>query len=403
MRGRIAVLGLLANCLLAACAPATNLSPPAPGAEQGGPAPAGPGGATLVDPIPGAADVPLNLAGVVVRFPGPIAWGPAGLVVCDGPGPVPASAPAEVPCGDGSAGTCYGVALQGRLPPSTSCTVALGPGAADDGGTALTPGPIGVFQDADAPDTTPPALAGVAVRIAGPCLEVTFSTDEPATAQVDVQADGVDAPSPAGAGQTSFDVAVPLAGLPPSAAATVTVTATDLAGNQATSAPVALTTPPAVPPVAITEVLANPAGPEPQQEYVELRNLGDAAVSLGGLRVADSKGSDDLPADTLAAGGYALVVTSGYDPNEGSDPAPRPGTLLLRVDSRIGADGLSNAGEAVQLLQGDAVVSSYGGWVSVSAGSWNGKSVHRLVQSACDGPAVWNRTLLAPTPGDGPP
>ena len=402
MRGRNGLLGVFASGV-AACAPATNLSPPMPGDQQGATAPVGPGGARLVDPAPGAADVPLNLAGVVVRFPAPISWGAAGLVVCDGAQPVPSSAPAEVPCADGGAGSCYGVSLQGSLPPSTACSVALGSGASDASGVALTPGLIGVFQDADAPDTTPPVLTDVAVRVAGPCLEVAFSTDEPASATIDVQADGAPAPSPAGAGQTSFDVALPLTGLPPSAAATVSVTVTDLAGNQTTSAPVALTTPPAVPPLAITEVLANPAGPEPQQEYVELRNLGDAAVALAGLRLADSKGSDDLPAGTLPAGGYALVVTSAYDPDEGSDPPPRPGTLLLRVDSRIGADGLSNGGEPVQLLQGDVVVSSYGGAVSVSAGTWNGKSVHRLVQTACDGPAVWNRTPLPPTPGEGPP
>jgi hypothetical protein len=77
--------------------------------------------------------------------------------------------------------------------------------------------------------------------------------------------------------------------------------------------------------------------------------------------------------------------------------------VLVRVDSRLGSDGLSNSGEPVQLLQADAVVSSYGGWVSVSAGSWNGKAVHRLVQTACDTPAAWNHAPLPPTPGDGPP
>jgi len=181
------------------------------------------------------------------------------------------------------------------------------------------------------------------------------------------------------------------------------VTATDLAGNATTSAPFAFTTPAALPPVAITEVLANPAGPEPQQEYVELRNLGDADVELSGLRLQDSKGGDDLPAETLAAGGYALIVTATYDPDEGSDPSPRAGTLLVRVDTRLGADGLSNSGEPVQLLQGEAIVSSYGGWVDVSAGSWNGSAVHRLIQTACDGADAWNHTPLPPTPGAGPP
>jgi hypothetical protein len=386
-----------------ACMPETDLSNvAATGATPT--TPAGPAGATLVDPPAGATAVPLNLAGILVRFPVPISWGTSGLVVCNGQGaPVPASAPTENPCTDGEAGACYRVALAGSLPPSTSCAVSIAAGAVDTSGAAVPPGTIGVFEDANAPDVTPPVLTGVAVASAGPCLDVRFATDEPATGTVVVQAGGVEIDTPAGTGATSFDIGIPVGGLPPSTAATVTVRATDLAGNAAASAPLAFTTPVALPPIAITEVLANSAGPEPQQEYVELRNLGAADVSLAGLRLLDSKGGDDLPAETLAPGGYALIVTATYDPNQGSDPAPRAGTLLLRVDTRLGADGLSNAGEAVQLVLGDAVVSSYGGWVSVSAGSWNGHAVHRLVQTACDSSSAWNHTPLPPTPGSGPP
>jgi len=386
-----------------ACTPQTDLtSVAATGATP--PTPTGPAGATLVDPAAGATGVPLNLAGVVVRFPAAVSWGTGGLVVCSGQGaPVPASAPADTPCADRGGGACYRVDLAGSLPPSTSCAVSIAAGAIDASGAPVVAGTIGVFEDADAPDVTPPVLSGVAVASAGPCLDVSFATNEPATGTIVVQAGGVELDTPAGAGLTSFDVGIPLGALPPSTAATVTVQASDLAGNRAVSAPLAFTTPVALPPVAITEVLANPAGPEPQQEYVELRNLGDADVSLGGLRLQDSKGGDDLPAETLAAGGYALVVTATYDPNEGSDPAPRAGTLLLRVDTRLGADGLSNSGEAVQLVQGDAVVSSYGGWVSTSAGSWNGHAVHRLVQTACDGSNAWNHAPLPPTPGSGQP
>jgi hypothetical protein len=386
-----------------ACTPQTDLTNvAATGATP--PTPTGPAGATLVAPPAGATEVPLNLAGIVVRFPAAVSWETGGLVVCSGQGaPVPASAPAETPCSDGGSGACYRVDLAGSLPPSASCAVSIAAGAIDASGAAVVAGTIGVFEDADAPDVTPPVLSGVAVASAGPCLDVGFATDELATGTVVVQAGGVEIDTPAGAGVTSFDVGIPLGSLPPSTAATVTVHATDLAGNSAASAPLAFTTPVALPPVAITEVLANPAGPEPQQEYVELRNLGDADVPLAGLRLQDSKGGDDLPAETLAPGGYALVVTATYDPNEGSDPSPRAGTLLLRVDTRLGADGLSNSGEAVQLVLGDAVVSSFGGWVSVSAGSWNGHAVHRLVQTACDSSNAWNHTPLPPTPGSGPP
>ena len=200
---------------------------------------------------------------------------------------------------------------------------------------------------------TPPVLGDVTVSAAGPCLDVSFTTDEPSSGTVVIQAGGVEVDTPAGAGQTSFDVGIPLGGLPP-------VDAGDGDGERrrparetrAASAPFAFTTPVALPPIAITEVLANPAGPEPQQEYVELRNLGDADVSLAGLRLEDSKGGDDLPAETLAAGGYALVVTATYDPDEGSDPAPRAGTLLVRVDTpprlrrplELGRGGAAGAG-----------------------------------------------------------
>ncbi|HEY6477259.1 MAG TPA: lamin tail domain-containing protein, partial [Polyangia bacterium] len=368
------------------------------------PTPTGPAGATLVDPAAGASAVPLNLAGVTVRFPAAVSWGTGGLVVCDGqPAPVPASPPADIPCAPGDSGACYRVQLEGTLPASAACTVSIAAGAVDATGAPVNAGAVGVFEDADAPDVTPPVLGNVTVSAAGPCLDVSFTTDEPASGTIVIQAGGVEVDTPAGAGATSFDVGIPLGGLPPTVAATVTVNATDLAGNSAVSSPFAFTTPVALPPIAITEVLANPKGPEPQQEYVELRNLGDADVPLAGLRLQDSKGGDDLPAETLAAGGYALVVTSTYDPGEGSDPAPRAGTLLVRVDSRLGSDGLSNSGEVVQLVQGDAVVSSYGGWVSVSAGSWNGSAVHRLVQTACDSSDAWNHTPLAPTPGWGPP
>jgi hypothetical protein len=393
-----------ASLLLAtACAPATDLTNvPAPGAPL--PVATGPAGAMLVDPAAGASAVPLNLAGVTVRFPAPIMWGTGGLVICDGePVPVPASPPADVPCAAGDQGACYRVTLTGTLPAGAACTVAIAAGAVDVTGAPVDAGAIGVFQAADAPDVTPPVLANVTVSSAGPCLDVSFATDEAASGTIVIQAGGVEVDTPAGAGATSFDVGIPLGGVPPTTSATVTVKVTDLAGNTAVSPPFAFTTPVALPPVAITEVLANPRGPEPQQEYVELRNLGDADVPLAGLRLEDSKGGDDLPAETLAAGGYALVVTSAYDPEEGSDPAPRAGTLLVRVDSRLGSDGLSNSGEAVRLVQGDAVVSSYGGWVSVSAGSWNGSAVHRLVQTACDSSDAWNHTPLPPTPGAGPP
>ncbi|HVU49202.1 MAG TPA: hypothetical protein VHL80_00860 [Polyangia bacterium] len=377
----------------AGCAPQTDLTGAGPGADVAGGATSG----TLVDPLAGAADVPVNLMAVTLRFASPVTLPASALAVCgQAPGTV-----ADAPACDG--GACYTAALTAPLPARASCRVELGAGAVDGAGHALAGGLVGSFDTADAPDDTPPVLSAVSIQTAGPCLAVTFATDEPATGTVVLAAGDVTAPWPAGTGRTSFDVAVPVGALPPASPATVIVRAVDRAGNAAESAPLAWQTPAALPPLAITEVLANPLGPEPAQEWVELRNLGGDPVATEGLSIADSRGADALPAVTLDAGAYALVVTSAYDPGNGADPPPRTGTPLLRVDSRIGADGLSNGGEVVRLLRGDAVVSSYGGWIDVSPSAWAGRSVQRLVETACDSKDAWNHTPLLPTPGAGPP
>jgi hypothetical protein len=332
-----------------------------------------------------------------VRFAAPVTLPADALAVCG----QAATMVSDAATCDG--GTCYTAGLGAPLPASTSCRVELGAGGLDGVGHGLTPGLIGAFDTAAVPDETPPVIASLAIQAAGPCLDVTFETDEVATGTVVLHAGDVDESSAAGTGLTSFDVGVPLAGLPPGSDATVTVRAVDRAGNVAESPPLAWRTPAALPPVAITEVLANPLGPEPAQEWVELRNLGADTVSLAGLGIADSRAADPLPAATLGPGEYALVVTAAYDPENGADPPPRAGTQLLRVDGRLGADGLSNGGEVTRLLQGDAVVSSYGGWIDVSSVAWAGHSVHRLVETACDRRDAWNHAPLRPTPGAGPP
>jgi hypothetical protein len=384
---------LLAAVLLStSCAPETDLSTFGPG----GATPALVTPATLVDPVAGATEVPPNLAAVTVRFPGAVTLPAAAIVVCG----VSAATVGEAAQCEG--GVCYQAVVPARLPAGASCRVELGEGAADGAGAAVARGLVGVFETAAGVDDQPPVIAGESLAAEGPCVAVTFTTDEAAAGTIVLRAGDAEVVWPAGAGQTSFDIAVPVGQLPPETDATVTVRAVDRAGNVAESAPIAWRTPPALPPLVITEVLANPAGAEPAQEFVELRNLGDEELSLEGLSIADARGSDALPATTLGPGGYALIVTSAFMPGS-ADVAPRAGTPLVRVDTRIGTDGLSNGGEVTRLLRGDQVISSYGGWVSVSSVAWAGKSVHRLVQGACDRPSAWNRSPLDATPGQDPP
>jgi hypothetical protein len=375
---------------VAGCVPETDLTKIPSG--RGGAAPVASAG-SLVEPLAGATNVPVNLAALRVKFPGPVAFGTPAFDVCGAPSTAVSDA---APC---EGGLCYDVSVGARLPALTSCRVALGGGASDEQGAPLPAGLVGVFDTAAEADVTPPMISGVTLALEGPCVAVSFSTDEPATGTAVLRAGDAESDVAAGAGATTFDLAAPVGMLPPASDATLTVRAIDRAGNVAESAAVAWRTPAALPALAITEVLANAAGTEPAQELVELRNLGAEVVATDGLSIADSRGSDALPSATIGPGEYALVVTSAYVAQDGQDAPPRAGTQLLRVDARIGVDGLSNGGEVTRLLQGDTVVSSYGGWVDVSSVAWAGHSVHRLVQSACDRKDAWNHTPLPATPG----
>jgi hypothetical protein len=100
----------------------------------------------------------------------------------------------------------------------------------------------------------------------------------------------------------------------------------------------------------ITEVLANPVGPEPEQEFVELYNDGLAMADLGHFVIEDIGGTTTIPAGVvLMPGAYALIVNLGYDVDSEYDPSPANGTLVVRVD-KLGKGGLKNDGEPLKLI-----------------------------------------------------
>jgi hypothetical protein len=252
------------------------------------------------------------------------------------------------------------------------------------------------------PDTDGPRLGPLELTPAADCLRLRVTTDEPATATALVRAGEVQEERPLGTGATLFDVPLRLPGLLPGSPAELTVLAVDAAGNRSEpSEPTTFPVPPAASPLAITELLINPAGDEGAQEYVEIRNLGDQALTLAGLRLEDDSGGDDLPPLELGPGATALVVPASFDPGSATDAPPAPGTPLLRVAGRIGRDGLRQQGEVVRLVGAGAVVlSSYGGWVDASRAIWQGRSVQRTPDpAACDHPRAWSDSPQPPTPG----
>jgi len=151
------------------------------------------------------------------------------------------------------------------------------------------------------------------------------------------------------ADRTELDAVLPGAplvvrGLPVASSIHVHGTAIDLTGRE-TPFDRDVTTTAVATHVVLNEVMANPFGPEPAEEWIEVVNDGTAAVDLGGSTLEDQQGSVEVPPATLPPGKFALLVSEGYVVNDGRDVVPAPGTLIVRL-SRL---GLSNSGEAMTL------------------------------------------------------
>jgi hypothetical protein len=400
------LLGLLS--LLAACTPETDLQneqTEAAGTEgedgQLSGSSGNPQTGQLLDPPTGAADIATNLASVIVRFLEPVAAGdgPAVLLQPAGPGePVVLQLGGQTPC----SATCYTLIPSAPLSPTTAYTVKVPAGGLQFlDGKPVPAGDAGVFTTAPAADTFAPRIEAFTMQIAAGCATVHVAADEQVRAQIVLSSGSGDSTlsSPGVGLAVDFSQRLPaILGADPHASAIARVS--DRSGNQGTSAPLSFEWPAPVPALVITEVLANPAGSETTQEFVELFNAGEVAVELAGWTIEDKTGKDVLPEAILMPGAFAVVVAESYDPADGKDPAPAQGTLLVRVSGRIGSDGLSNSGEPVHLVSpGGQIVSQYGGWVDVSATAWSGRSTKRFSTEVCDAVDAWSKAPSSPTPG----
>lgn len=109
--------------------------------------------------------------------------------------------------------------------------------------------------------------------------------------------------------------------------------------------------------VVINEVLANPRGAESQSEWIELVNDGTAAVELEGFELRDDGGAASLPAARLEPDELVLLVADGFAPDPELDVPVAPGTPILTLP-KLGASGLSNAGELLRLSDPSGLVVS---------------------------------------------
>lgn len=169
-------------------------------------------------------------------------------------------------------------------------------------------------------------------------------------------------------------------------------------GSYATVHIVAVETTAPRPHVVINEVMADPVGREPNQEWVELYNDGLVAVNLEGWSLMDEGGEMKLPEFWLAPSGYALLVNDTYVANAPGEPVPDPNVSLLRLPV-LAKSGLSNSGETLRLKdKSDMVVTSFPSTPKPTAGV----SVARGAPWQVDEPTAFGRHAVPGASPGGP-
>jgi hypothetical protein len=124
------------------------------------------------------------------------------------------------------------------------------------------------------------------------------------------------------------------------------------AGSETQVVDIALTTATELATLSITEVLADPFGSEPAQEYIELLNYGAQPIALRGCSLSDK--ADELGTRiehdaTLPPGARALLVSEAFEIDSPLDAPPAPGAILVPVGAALTRSGLANTGEALFL------------------------------------------------------
>jgi len=211
------------------------------------------------------------------------------------------------------------------------------------GGVSLDPAPLVIAPPAD---VSPASCVGEELRFGPGCASIlddraiVRSSEAPLLWLVEGPLGPQLEVAPAGA---RFVVS----GLTPGAQNALDAWTYDLAGQRSAAHADFATREPR-PHVVINEVLANAAGAEPAQEWLELYNDGQTAVELDGATIEDAGGVTALAPHVLEPGAFVLVVGQDYDAVSDLDVAPAPGTPLLRV-ARVGENGLGNGGERLVL------------------------------------------------------
>lgn len=313
----------------------------------------------LAWPADGASGVPPNLALAAVRFEGePVdVTQSLGLNTADG---TRVAAEIEAACcsalGWPQGGHCFAVRPHRALRPSTPYRLTLDEHVVDAHGAPVGPWSAR-FDTAASADRAPPEWTALTcaldeTAVAAGCLR---SDDESLHLRVRAsEAVRIRLTSPAGtavAVAPRGDATLGLHDLAPDAEWRLRLETQDAAGNRRVEMWTARTTRP-LPTLSISEVRADALGSEPEQEYVEIRNYGNAPVDLQGLHLADAPDDEGTPIErpiVAHPGSRLLLVADGFDPESAEDANPPPGTPLVRMGSSVVPRGLSNSGEPLFL------------------------------------------------------
>lgn len=312
-------------------------------------------GAQLVQSIPAELDarVPPNLARALLRFDGylqsptelPIELLDAGGAAVPSRATLIACPSRHLPEGD-----CIEVVPQAALGPGRHYKLVLRAGLRDAGGAPLAAREIS-FRTAPQDDRLPPEwlkseCAVDEQPIASGCV---LRVDQTVALRLR-SSEGGSASLACGERITTSlasggDLTLTIGLMGPTQCL---LTLSDLAENSSATS-LSLAPSPDLARVSIAEIRADPLGPEPSQEYVELLNFGDDTVSIEGFTLTTdpfSRGLRIASALSLAAGERVLVVAPDFDSEEPSDGPLPPGVRLVRLERSL---SLRNDGAALYL------------------------------------------------------
>ncbi|MFA4907614.1 MAG: lamin tail domain-containing protein, partial [archaeon] len=158
----------------------------------------------------------------------------------------------------------------------------------------------------------------------------------------------------------------------------------------------------------INEVMFDPDGADNYDEFIELFNTGDSAVSLNGIRlIVNNISSSLLRVDStfqfvLKSHGYALIMEKDYLLNHKSstydETIPASTVLAVISTSAFGSGGLTNnAPNLIALVSADSETLSI---VVTTPGQSSGYSDERIEPGGPDAPENWaDSRILHGTPG----